>query len=34
MATHAHAISNSVMFGRTTVTIDYQDYQIQLRSAK
>jgi hypothetical protein len=34
MATHAHAVSNSVMFGRTTVTIDYQDYQIQLRSAK
>jgi hypothetical protein len=34
MATHARAVSNSFMFGRTTVTIDYQDYQIQLRPAK
>lgn len=31
-ATHARAVSDSVLFGRTTVTIDYQDYQIQLRS--
>jgi hypothetical protein len=34
MATHARAVSNSFMFGRTTVTIDYRDYQIQLRPAK
>jgi hypothetical protein len=34
MATHARAVSNSFMFGRTTVTIDYLDYKIQLRPAK
>lgn len=30
-ATHARAVSNSMMFGQTVVKIDYQDYQIQLR---
>ncbi|MGA3160651.1 MAG: hypothetical protein ABSC77_05495 [Terracidiphilus sp.] len=34
MATHARAVSDSFLFGRTIVTIDYSDYQIQLRSAK
>ena len=34
MATQARAVSNSFLFGRTTVTIDYRDYQIQLRPAK
>jgi hypothetical protein len=33
-ATHAQAISNSFLFGKTVVTIDYRDYQIQLRAAK
>ncbi|MGA2166574.1 MAG: hypothetical protein ABSG62_00085 [Terracidiphilus sp.] len=31
MATHARAVSDSFLLGRTTVTIDYRDYQIQLR---
>ena len=31
MATHARALSDSFLLGRTTVTIDYRDYQIQLR---
>jgi len=31
MATHARAVSDSFLLGRTTVTIDYKDYQIQLR---
>ncbi len=30
-ATHARAVSNSLMFGQTIIKIDYQDYQIQLR---
>jgi outer membrane lipoprotein-sorting protein len=30
MATHAKAVSDSALLGRTTVIIDYQDYQIQL----
>lgn len=30
-ATHFRAVSNSYMFGRTSVAIDYQDYHIQLR---
>lgn len=30
-ATHARAVSNSALFGETVVTIDYRDYQIQLR---
>ena len=34
MATHARATSDSIFIGRTTVTIDYRDYQIQLRPAK
>lgn len=34
MATHARAVSNSFLFGRTTVTIDYRDYQIRLLPAK
>jgi outer membrane lipoprotein-sorting protein len=33
-ATHAQAISNSFLFGETVVTIDYRDYQVQLRAAK
>jgi outer membrane lipoprotein-sorting protein len=31
MATQARAVSDSFILGRTTVTIDYRDYQIQLR---
>jgi len=31
MATHARAVSNSFLFGQTVVTIDYRDYQVQLR---
>lgn len=31
MATHAHAESSSFLFGRTVVTIDYSDYQFQLK---
>ena len=34
MATHARAESNSFLFGRTIVTIDYQDYHLQLRAAR
>jgi len=34
MATHARAVSNSLLFGKTTVTIDYRHYQIQLLPAK
>jgi outer membrane lipoprotein-sorting protein len=34
MATHARAASNSFLFGQTVVTIDYRDYQIQLRNSK
>jgi hypothetical protein len=33
MATQARAMSDSFLLGRTTVTIDYRDYQIQLRPA-
>jgi hypothetical protein len=33
-ATHARAVSNSLLFGQTVVTIDYRDYQIQLRARK
>jgi hypothetical protein len=33
-ATHASAVSNSFLFGKTVVTIDYRDYQVQLRPAK
>lgn len=31
MATHARAESSSLLFGRTVVTIDYTDYQFELR---
>jgi hypothetical protein len=31
MATHARGVSNSFLLGQTIVTIDYRDYQIQLR---
>ena len=31
MATHARAESNSLLFGRTVVTIDYNDYHFELR---
>jgi len=31
MATHARAVANSFLFGQTIVTIDYRDYQIQIR---
>jgi len=34
MATQASAVSDSFLLGRTTVTIDYRDYQIQLRPAR
>ena len=34
MATQAKAVSESFLLGRTTVTIDYRDYQIQQRPAK
>jgi|HubBroStandDraft_2_1064218.scaffolds.fasta_scaffold43059_3 hypothetical protein len=33
-ATHARAMSNSFLFGKTVVTIDYREYQVQLRAAK
>ena len=29
MATHARAVSDSFLLGRTVITIDYRDYQIQ-----
>jgi hypothetical protein len=32
MATHARAESDSSLFGRTVVTIDYRDYHLQLRT--
>lgn len=34
MATHARAESSSALFGRTVVTIDYTDYQLQLAPSK
>ena len=33
-ATHARAVSNSFLFGKTTVTIDYSDYKVQLRASR
>ena len=33
MATHARAESDSALFGRTILTIDYTDYQVQLSPA-
>lgn len=29
-ATHAHAVSNSLFFGRAIITIDYSNYQVEL----
>jgi len=34
MATRARAVSESFLLGRTTITIDYRDYQIQTVSAR
>jgi hypothetical protein len=34
MALHARAESNSVLFGQTVITIDYSNYQLQLRGGK
>ena len=34
MATHARAESSSLFFGRMVVTIDYSDYQLQLKTDK
>jgi hypothetical protein len=34
MATHARAVSDSFLLGRTVITIDYQNYQIQTVPAK
>jgi len=34
MATHARAESNSFLFGRTVVTIDYVDYHLELALAR
>ncbi len=34
MAMHARAESNSMLFGQTVVTIDYSNYQLQLRESK
>jgi hypothetical protein len=34
MATHARAETNGALFGRTVVTIDYTDYQLQISPPK
>jgi hypothetical protein len=34
MATHARAVTDSFLLGRTVITIDYRDYQIQTGPAK
>lgn len=34
MATHARAESNSALFGRTVVTIDYIDYKLEIKAGK
>jgi hypothetical protein len=34
MATHAQAFTDSILLGRTTISIDYQDYKIQLVSGR
>jgi hypothetical protein len=34
MATHARAVSDSFLLGRTVINIDYRDYQIQLGPAR
>jgi hypothetical protein len=33
-ATHARAESDSFLFGKTVVTIDYKDYRIQRRTGQ
>jgi len=30
-AAHSRVVSHSPVFGRTVITIDYQDYQVELR---
>lgn len=34
MAIHAHAESYSALFGRTVVTIDYNDYKLEMKALK
>jgi hypothetical protein len=34
MATHARAVADSGLFGRTVITIDYRDYGVQLTPAR
>ena len=34
MATHARAVADSALFGRTVIKIDYRDYGIQLAAAR
>jgi hypothetical protein len=34
MATHARAESNTFLYGKTVVTVEYSNYEIQARSAK
>ncbi len=34
MATHARAVADSTLFGRTVIKIDYRDYGVQLRAGK
>jgi hypothetical protein len=34
MAAHSRAVSDSPLFGKTVVAIDYRDYQVQLRSVR
>lgn len=34
MATHAHAESNSFLFGRTVVVVNYSEYHLEVRSEK
>ena len=34
MATHARAESNSFLFGRTVVTVDYNNYKLQIKPVK
>jgi hypothetical protein len=34
MATHARAVANSALFGRTVIKIDYRDYGVQLAQAR
>ena len=34
MAIHARAESDSALFGRTVVTIDYSDYKLEIKTRK